>query len=72
MPIKIKVVECIKKICFGCSVFGPYLTYEGDSTPWCKECFVTEEMLEDVKAKMPSWQKKTKVKCRVVPFIAFK
>lgn len=46
--------------------------YEGDTTPWCKECFVTEEALEAVKKNMPMWQnQKKRIKCRVVPYLKF-
>jgi hypothetical protein len=83
MPIKI--VALLKRTCYGCGSFCEPLYYEEDAfTPWCSECFMTPERLETVKAAMPFCQPpkkpskirivpvlKKKVKCRVVPFIAF-
>jgi hypothetical protein len=72
MPVKIKIVPTLQKACFGCGCLGPSMYYEGDTTPWCKECFVTEEALEAVKKNMPMWQnQKKRIKCRVVPYLKF-
>lgn len=83
MPIKI--VASLKRTCYGCGCMCEPLYYEGDVfTPWCTDCFVTPEILESIKARMPFCQPpkkpskikivdvlpKKKVKCRVVASIA--
>ena len=64
MPISFKIVQ---KECYGCGVPSKVSNYyEGDSTtPWCDDCFVSEETLKTIQATMPFCQPK-KVKCRVV------
>ena len=83
MPIKI--VASLKRTCYGCGFLCEPLYYEEDVfTPWCDECFMTEEKLDAIKATMPFCQPpkkpskikivaalpKKKVKCRVVASIA--
>ena len=70
MPVKIKIIQ---KECFGCGTPSKLSNYyEGDDkTPWCDECFVTDEKLKEIQKRMPFCQKKKKIKCRVVPFLPF-
>lgn len=65
MPIRIK--QAPKRICYGCVVETSAVNfYDGDTeTPWCNDCFVTDEELAELQSKMPFCQKK-KIKVRVV------
>ena len=61
--LKIRIVATLPKekplfACYGCSSQSRSpCHYEGDpDTHWCKCCFVTEEMIEESKKNMPSWQ----------------
>lgn len=47
----------VMKYCFGCGKDLPQPKYyEGDTeTPWCVDCFVTEEQLEKLRETMPCW-----------------
>ena len=65
MPIKVKLVQLT---CSGCGVSTTTNNYyEGDNlSPWCDDCFVTDEKLKELQAKMPFCQPPKKVKCRVV------
>ena len=70
MPIKVKIIQ---KECFGCGIPSKFSNYyEGDDkTPWCDDCFVTEEKLAALQKQMPFCQKK-KIKCRVVDSLTLK
>jgi hypothetical protein len=52
-----KMPTPVLKSCLGCGKDVPQPKYyEDDSvTPWCVECFVTEEQLEEMKKTMPCW-----------------
>ena len=69
MPIKL-----IQKYCYGCG-FATKINnyYEGDShTPWCDDCFVSEETLARIQASMPFCRKPIKIKnIKIVAFLPF-
>ena len=48
----------VKMECYGCGFTTKIpLHYAGDpQTPWCSECFVTEEQLKEMMKAMPSFQ----------------
>ena len=52
------MVYSVTMECYGCSLTTKIpLHYEGDpATPWCSECFVTEEQLKEMTRAMPSFQ----------------
>ena len=64
MPIRIK--PAVKRICYGCCIETVAVNfYEGDTeTPWCNDCFVTDEELAELQRQMPFCQKK-KIKVRL-------
>jgi hypothetical protein len=56
--------------CYGCrcQTEDPCHYAEDSETHWCKDCFVTEEMIDECRKKMPIWQDllKPKPKIKVV------
>ena len=65
--------KIIQKHCSGCGIATKTNNYyEGDPvTPWCDDCFVDEDKLKEIQARMPFCQKPKKVKCKVVASLPF-
>jgi hypothetical protein len=65
--------KIIQKHCSGCGIATKTNNYyEGDPlTSWCDDCFVDEDKLKEIQARMPFCQKPKKVKCKVVASLPF-
>jgi len=59
MAIKIVIKTKPPKTCYGCGISTHSENfYEGDpTTAWCDDCYVTDEKLKEIQARMPFCQK---------------